>query len=674
MENLESQVAKIQIGNFKQTSSYVLTFAEKAADGISELYAVVELPMFNPAAIPDCERITQAVCATLQRAYKRGVNESTFEAALGEINEELGKLATLGQTNWIGKLNSAVAVKTESTFNIATTGKVTALLFRENEFTDITDSPKSKHPLKTFENFATGRLRVNDMLVLSTSELFNHLSIDRLKNVLTGNSLHLAAEQVVKILEENAGPETAFGTLLLYESTLQNQVSEAPIQLAEYLPKDRSLKALLHSAGKQVKDLVTHQKVKDFATTTVAKSKQLLSKRPNFNVSSMAEQTKRNLQGLRESSKSLRGVPLHKFTSLSRQKKIFIISAIVLLLAVIVNISLANKFKSQKTTTAAYSNTIQELKNLLSQADSNLLFQNKDNAKANLNLFTSRVATLTNLSDTQKKEVADLQKQADELTKKLENIYPLTVTNIGSLSASDNLIALPGIFATEMGDSIVSYNVAANKIEDGVLKTSGSIVKSTVISASTAAIFNGQGLALWDFSKGTTTSPFYLNVPKASDLVGLVYYQPSGKIYLIDKAKSQVISFTVTNTVISKPAIWSKSTPDLGNAVDMTIDGNIYVLNPNGVNKYTQGKTAAFSFPQLSTPLSGKGKIYTNKDIQNIYILDSGNKRIVVLDKKGSIVKILQNDNLTNPTDFSVDEKNKTFFILNNGSLYKATY
>ena len=49
MEETESQIAKILLGNTKASSTYVYTMAEKADFGQSELYVVTELPLFNPA-------------------------------------------------------------------------------------------------------------------------------------------------------------------------------------------------------------------------------------------------------------------------------------------------------------------------------------------------------------------------------------------------------------------------------------------------------------------------------------------------------------------------------------------------------------------------------------------------------------------------------------------------
>jgi hypothetical protein len=134
MDPLETQVAKIEIGNNRQTNAYVFVMAEKDPNDAAELFVIVELPLFNPAALPDCERISQAIAASLKRAYRAQPNENTFENALTQINEELSKLAEIGKTHWIGKLNAIIGVKSGDTLHVATTGKISALLLRDYQF------------------------------------------------------------------------------------------------------------------------------------------------------------------------------------------------------------------------------------------------------------------------------------------------------------------------------------------------------------------------------------------------------------------------------------------------------------------------------------------------------------------------------------------------------------
>ncbi len=58
-------------------------------------------------------------------------------------------------------------------------------------------------------------------------------------------------------------------------------------------------------------------------------------------------------------------------------------------------------------------------------------------------------------------------------------------------------------------------------------------------------------------------------------------------------------------------------------------------------------------------------------DFNNIYVLDQGNSRIVVLDKTGSYKAQYQADILRNATDFEILETDKKVYVLSNGKVYE---
>jgi hypothetical protein len=211
-----------------------------------------ELPLLNPAASEDTKRIALAIGASLKRSYRRSLTENSFESALADINEELGKLAGLGQTTWVGKLNSVVAVKTGNAFSITSSGKMTALLLRDEELNAIIEPGSSKNPLKTYENFSVGKLVLGDKVVLSTNQILNYLSLDRLKKIMEQKSVPDAAAEVMEILQDQAGPEVAFGTLLLELQPLGAPHAAAPLAVTQTKTASAGGAKFAHLAGTKV--------------------------------------------------------------------------------------------------------------------------------------------------------------------------------------------------------------------------------------------------------------------------------------------------------------------------------------------------------------------------------------------------------------------------------------
>lgn len=139
-------------------------------------------------------------------------------------------------------------------------------------------------------------------------------------------------------------------------------------------------------------------------------------------------------------------------------------------------------------------------------------------------------------------------------------------------------------------------------------------------------------------------------------------------VYILDKSAKQIYKFT---SATSKTNYFTTS-PDLSSAVSMTIDGSIYILSKDGqITKFTKGASDTFSIIGLDKGFLSPSRIFTNSDSDNLYVLDNGNSRIVVLDKTGSYKAQYKTDVLKTAKDFEVKEKDKKILILSGGKVFK---
>lgn len=146
-----------------------------------------------------------------------------------------------------------------------------------------------------------------------------------------------------------------------------------------------------------------------------------------------------------------------------------------------------------------------------------------------------------------------------------------------------------------------------------------------------------------------------------------------GNMYVLDSADG-VDKYAVTASGFgNKTAYFSGTAPDLSKAVSMAIDGSIWILTSDGkVSQYTKGKPVSFSITGLSTPLSSPSQITTTSDDDNLYILDNGNSRIVVIKKDtGAFVAEYKNNLLKSATQIDVSEKDKKAYILSGSDIYE---
>lgn len=674
METFESQIAKITLGNFKQTKSYVYVMAEKAPASEVELYVVAELPLFNPAAIESCERICSAIGSSLKRAYRQHASEGTFENALSYINDELSKLASTGQTHWINKLNCIVATKQGQTLSVASCGKVFAYLLREHEFTDISCSTEKPSPVKTFESYASGRIRLNDLIIFSTTQMFNYLSIDRVKNILGSMDFLPATQTIIEQLKANAGPEVAFGILMNLQVE-PGQTTSDEVDLESYLVETPMGASNVWDKTKKFISELLMIKTRRGQTPVLSPTKtfQPVSARMekwSMQAKTFGQKIGATLTGLGKFFWSNKKIfTPNYFQSLSGIKKFFYTSIIILFLALVLNIWVAIHIKNNREASAQTAAQLSTVQKLLNNAQSALVYNDQkqaadliQQAKTKFQAVNSKIAP--------KDEYQKINTLFNSLDEKIDRTRNVKITLLGNLSPENRLISLPGFLATETNNRILSYDLANGQIQDNVLK-SPETIRSSVATKNGAVIYNGSALFVWKPQDGKTGPGFTTSVPVADNFINLKYYPANNRVYVLDRSQNSAISFLINGDKLQKPVIALKNVTEIGQTQDFAIDGSIYFLTRDAVVKYSAGKLAEFNLPYLSKPFSGEGRIVTYPDFKHVYLLDIPGKRIIVTDKTGNLMYTVKNEQITRPKDFEVDEKNKVIYLLNGSELLK---
>lgn len=670
---LESQVAKIQLGPEKDAKTFVYLSAEKLPANSGESFLAAEILESDSALHSSCEQIVLSIGAAIKRAFKKNAGDETFESAVAQVNEELAKLASLGQVHWIDKLNCIIGVKTGQVFNIATTGKVAAFLLRNGELTDLSCSAPKAHPLKTFENFAAGKLRLNDILILSTNQLFNYLSVDRLKRLVDQDNFLKAAGQIVEILKANTEGGVSLGTILAQQKEA-GTVPEQEIDLEEYVESAAPSRASAFAKVWQFIVVAIHPNKK---TQIEFYEKPSLKTRLN----NMARTSKAVARKTRQLfSALLRGIKFGRenfapsqIRQFSPQKKFFFFCITALLLALVLQITTAIYLKSKKETANKLASAMETAKKALSDADAALLYKDEPAAKEFYLKSQAALANITKPDKQQKDQVAEIKNQSDKLKVKLEKTLEIAGENLGTLASASHLIKLPEFLAVQTKGTVISWKKGEKAIRDDLLKINIRIELSESVDQNRAAVYNGEGLAIWNYESGNTSAQLTSSVPAKENAVGLKLYPTNQRVYMLDKAKNQIFNFGVLGDSLGKPqASINLKNDDAKNAVDLAIDGSIYVLTGSEIKKYHAGQQAEFGPLSLLTPLNGANKIIARTDFANIYILDRGNRRIVVLNKKGGLVYTLTSPDFTDLVDFEVEEKNKVIYVLNGASLFKV--
>jgi hypothetical protein len=149
------------------------------------------------------------------------------------------------------------------------------------------------------------------------------------------------------------------------------------------------------------------------------------------------------------------------------------------------------------------------------------------------------------------------------------------------------------------------------------------------------------------------------------EIVDLKTY--GGNFYLLDKGGQTIWRYPGARNWLGK------AQPELNKALSLAIDGSIYMLVDTlpWILKFTAGRQETFSAVGLDKPLASPTRIYTDENAKNIYILDKGNFRVVVLDKTGNYQASYLWAGMEEVTDLVAGEENKRIFLLAKNKIYQ---
>ena len=306
----------------------------------------------------------------------------------------------------------------------------------------------------------------------------------------------------------------------------------------------------------------------------------------------------------------------------STQKKIFMIAAAILLIAVVANIAIAKYFNSRTETVTVATDTLASLEKKISDANAALLYGDEAQAQRLLSEVRTELNNLGQVDEEQRSQVDKIRSDAQTLDNKLNNIAEANVETLGTLSSSDNLIVSPEYFATESNRTVISYDREAETVADNKLRASEPIALSSYAKGSQIVIFNGSELLIWDYDTGVIGGAFSTDVPSQGNARGLTFY--NNRAYLLDRGGKRVMRYTMGASNFSEPTVSISNISEATSASDLAIDGSIYIAAGGTILKYNSGTKQDFNVGVSN--LGNTTKLYTENGFTNLYVLDPAGK------------------------------------------------
>lgn len=152
------------------------------------------------------------------------------------------------------------------------------------------------------------------------------------------------------------------------------------------------------------------------------------------------------------------------------------------------------------------------------------------------------------------------------------------------------------------------------------------------------------------------------------------------RLYLLDPRANRVLKYSLTNVGYDGPPsdyFKVETSANVSNAVDMAIDGNVYILHSDGmISKYREGTSVPFSQSNLDEPLRTPCCIFATGFLDEegyVYVADVENQRIVQFSKGGEFIRQFRSRDpgyMNELRSLFVDEAQKKLYLINGNKLY----
>jgi len=359
--------------------------------------------------------------------------------------------------------------------------------------------------------------------------------------------------------------------------------------------------------------------------------------------------------------------------------KVILTIIILTVCGFIIGVQVVRSRARQTAELAAYQGTLTDIRAKRDAAESNLIYKNEPAALSELQSAQTLLNSLPCTSKEEKTNCDNLKSELERIAVRLRKVTNATAELVASLpsltSSTVSMVRLDNkvLFSGNTDTAVMQYDLTSKNISM-IASTPEPIYAMTAPKENDFVLLESVNHALYKLDpKTNTVSSTLISFPQSNAFSSLTIY--NRRLYTLDPVDNQIYRHTTIRDGYDIGREWIKTTGvNLQNAVDMTVDGDMYVLGSTGaVTKFTTGeKQNDFTLAAIDPPLTSANRIYTYTDVNNLYILDTTGKRIIIVDKTGQLKQQITADQFVRPTDFIIDEPGRSALVIDSGKLYKV--
>jgi len=681
-------------------------------------------------------KVKKAIIDELETAVKIGItNIGQFESLINNVNEALDKVSTTGDSIWIGRLNAVIGLVNHEQLIMTQTGSISGYIFRGNKISTLVDtSPPSDHPLKTFIDITEGELMPKDRLIFANSTLYDHYSLDRIRQITSNQSAQESILELSRALRKNRIYDV--NSIIIEAAPLHaienSHVHDLPEIIYLDNPDDIWWKNLKKKYGPHLSKL--YSKTKDVSRSAGSaigrhsknayqsgrkkwqekygpKTKELISKSghaisqklkggkgtrsPQLDKLDGGDKFKtikvktnhyqKSASSFVSNAGSFLGTCCKSalnFVKDNQKRKFVYIFAIVILLSIgYLKIRDNNVHRNENKNKQEIALAYDQAKEAYNKAKEDIaLGRTNDTTKLEEALALAKKAIENPENKDEARALAvEIQRAIDAITKttRLYDQKPLFVLNE---NATRIILVDNDIFGIDNKGKIYRANVKdkESRLIAAIGNDKGVANGMTYSKSDNLLILStNQAKMIGLDPDSNTQSEITINDTsgKWEDSTAIASYTTN--LYILDSESGEIFKHTKNEAGYTRGSSYAstRDTPSIKGSVDLAIDGSIYVLKADGgVAKYNKSVYdsvfALKNMPKNYDKIEQPAKIFTNTDTNYLYILDKKLNRIIKFDKSGEFVGQYSAFDLA-IDDFVVNDKIKKMWYLSSGNIYE---
>ncbi len=707
-KNLVARIGQIATkGKHKERFLFVGTI--EPADSQDRFFYLIEID--TPWV--DGEKIKNAIVRTLGDDWQGdGDKTESFEVVIKKINAALGELSQSGEHEWVGKLNAIVGLISDNELVFSQTGNISGYLFRGNKISHITEKPvdgDEVHPLKTFISIIDGSVAADDKVIIANSQLYSHLSLDRLRQMFGTLNYREVIAEITKNLRRSKIKDV---NLMIFDLAdgksdqidddkpeiilLDDIPDSAPIHYTKLFFKGLDFGAKASGRGarkfaefwvKQIQPKISAgaKSVGGRIKNSSGKSLQPLTERfgsvPKINhFNSRSKKSSGFLSYLQYFFANLL-LWAKALTKPENRKYLYITIVVILLIIGFVKIQINSKKNQNITTSSQNLTSLDAARSMYSKALDDLGLKKsagKDELISARDAATKATGTPA-IADEAKNLLAQIQAKLDSLNSATRIVGNSTPTF--SLSTNSTAVYAVGasLFSITADGKISEYDTRAKTAESyGQINNKlGKVVDATYNDSDNSLLIltDLPAVAKLDISSKSISTPVVVTGGSWEKSSAIATY--SSNIYLLDGTNGQIWKHTLSAGSYSKGSLYvTKQAVSLKDSLDLAVDGNVFVLKNDGsaikIAKSVEDSTFALSaLPTPDSKITSPKKIFTDQSSNSIYIVDSAANRVLQFTKLGVYQKQFVMDSNLALTTFAVNEKLKKLWLISGTKVFE---